>query len=84
MGNGAGTPTGVGPRERAREVGLGAVAANGAGEVRPQLLDQSINHSSYQLLLLQVLMFFFTCHEMGLCPNLWTVFFCFLSWKGNK
>jgi hypothetical protein len=58
MDNGAGTPTGEVLRERAREVGLGAVAANGAGEVRPQVLDQSINHSLYRLLL-QVLMFFF-------------------------
>jgi hypothetical protein len=80
MDNEAGTPTGVVPRERARETGLGAVAANGAGEVRPQLLDQSINHYSYRLLL-QVLMFFFTCQEMGLCPNLWTVFFVFYPGK---
>jgi ABC-type multidrug transport system permease subunit len=83
VAKGAGTPTGVGHRERVREADLGAVAATGAGEMRPQLLDQSINQSSYQIPL-QVLMFFFTCHRMGFCPNLWTVFFVFFSWKRNK
>jgi hypothetical protein len=77
MVKGAGTPTGVDHRERAREADLGAVAANGAGEVRTQLLDKSINHSSYRIPL-QVLMFFFLpAIRWDSVPTYGRFFFCF-------